>query len=91
MKSLRGAPSSNTFSSGRPVPRSGIYKTCHEHPVQHEIPLLIDHIFPSCPKCNVPVKFTFVSGLLIESASTRFRLLMHTPQPLSTARRENVK
>lgn len=73
------------YSSGEPVPRSGTFRLKHRHSGIREITLLKNHIFPSCSHCAAPVHYTFVNWLPSESASSRFRLLMHKPQPLVSA------
>jgi hypothetical protein len=74
----------STYSSGQQVPRSGTFRFNHKHAKLHEIALLKDHIFPSCSHCGLAVHYAFVNWLPYESASSRFRLLMHKAQPLSS-------
>ncbi len=76
---------SKTYLSGQPVPRSGTFRLQHRHSSVHEITLLRDHIFPSCPRCTAVVNYTCLNWLPSESASSRFRLLMHKAQPLVSA------
>jgi hypothetical protein len=72
------------YSSGEVVPRSGNFRLTHPHAVIHELALLKDHIFPSCSHCSLPVRYAFVNWLPTETVSSRFRLLMHTSQPLDS-------
>ncbi len=64
------------FRSGANVPFSGIYSLSHSHPLIHSTRLLQGHIFPSCPKCHDVITFTLMNQVIVESASSRFRLLM---------------
>jgi hypothetical protein len=72
------------FESGQLVPRSGTYRAIHRHPVAREVLLLKNHIFPNCVQCSVPIQFATVNWVPRESASARYRLLMHKRQPLVT-------
>jgi hypothetical protein len=74
----------STYSSGEVVPRSGTFRLTHKHAVIHEIALLKSHVFPSCSHCSLPVHYVFVNWLPTETVSSRFRLLMHTSQPLDS-------
>jgi hypothetical protein len=74
----------STYFSGQAVPRSGTFRFNHKHAGVHQIALLKNHIFPSCSHCSHPVHYAFVNWLPYESASSRFRLLMHKAQPLSS-------
>jgi hypothetical protein len=65
------------MGSGRSVPRSGIYGCFHAHSAQRQITLLKGRVFPFCPKCSDAVQFVLLRALPRESASARFRLLMH--------------
>jgi len=78
MKNYRG-----NLDSGRSVPRSGIYGFSHAHSAQREVTLLKGRVFPYCPKCRDAVQFLLLRALPAESASARFRLLMHGTTSLS--------
>jgi hypothetical protein len=64
------------FSTGQEVPTSGIYTTFHAHALASRVALLRSGRFPSCSQCTVPVQFELVSGVPVECAQARFRLLM---------------
>ena len=78
MKNYKG-----NMDSGRSVPRSGVYGFSHAHSAQREITLLKGRVFPFCPKCSDAVQFVLLRALPGESASGRFRLLMHGTTSLS--------
>jgi hypothetical protein len=65
------------MDSGRSVPRSGTYGFFHAHSPHREITLLKGRVFPFCPKCSDAVQFVLLRAVAAESASARFRLLMH--------------
>jgi len=77
-------------STGDVVPRSGIYRVFHHHRLSRQVPLLRSGIFPECRQCTTPLEFELLRGVPIESARSRFRLLMQanaanlTPIPLQT-------
>lgn len=72
MKNYRG-----NMGSGKTVRRSGVYGFSHVHSAQRKIILLKGRVFPFCPKCADPVEFVLLRALPVESASARFRLLVH--------------
>ncbi len=62
------------------VPRSGIYRVSHTHPIR-DIRLLRGKIFPACPKCSSAMQFALISAIPVESAAGRFRFLMQGTSP----------
>jgi hypothetical protein len=65
-----------TFDSGQSIAQSGHYKIFHKaHHLRRDIGLLKGNFFPRCASCSIPVHFQLTQGLLVESASERFRLL----------------
>jgi hypothetical protein len=70
-------PSTEIFRSGGPVPRSGVYGIVHPHKLAANVHLLQNHVFPDGPHCDSAVLFNLIRPLRVESASARFRLLMH--------------
>jgi hypothetical protein len=75
--------------SGGYVPRSGNYTPLHSHSTG-TLSLLKNNVFPKCEVCGLPVQYAVESWVRQESASTRFRLLMHTRQPMSSPNRAQV-
>jgi hypothetical protein len=69
--------------TGDVVPRSGIYTVFHHHRLSRHVPLLRSGIFPACHKCTTPIEFELLRAMPIESARSRFRLLMHAHTPLA--------
>jgi hypothetical protein len=65
-----------SFRSGATVPHSGTYSVSHSHPLIRETSLLRGRLFPTCPQCYDLITFTLVNQVAVESASSRFRLLM---------------
>lgn len=63
-------------STGDVVPRTGIYRVFHHHRLSRQVPLLRNGIFPACKKCTTPIEFELLQAMPIESARSRFRLLM---------------
>jgi len=65
------------FTSGQEILRSGIYHPVHKlHVLRAQVPLLRGRVFPGCSKCPIPVHFSLVKAVELESAQSRFRLLM---------------
>jgi hypothetical protein len=68
--------SASTFDTGQSVLISGHYKVFHKaHTLRSDVGLLKGNSFPACASCKAPVHFRLTKGLLVESASERFRLL----------------
>jgi hypothetical protein len=98
---VRDAPSSSgakvakvknykgNMDSGRSVPRSGTYGFFHAHSAHREITLLRGRVFPFCPKCLDALHFVLLRAVPAESASARFRLLMHGTTSLPQKRDTN--
>lgn len=63
-------------STGDMVPRSGIYRVFHHHRLARQLTLLRSSIFPACHTCTTPLEFELLRAVPIESARSRFRLLM---------------
>jgi hypothetical protein len=71
-------PFKGNMDSGDAIPVSGTYGFRHVHFAgSREIPLLQGRKFPFCPKCLDAVRFVLLRAVPSESASERFRLLMH--------------
>jgi hypothetical protein len=65
------------FTTGQEISRSGIYHLVHtRHVLPAQVPLLRGNVFPGCSQCPVPVHFSLVKAVQLESAHSRFRLLM---------------
>lgn len=68
---------SRVFTTGQEIPRSGIYHPIHtRHVLPAEVTLLSGKVFPGCSHCAVPVQFSLVREAQLESAQSRFRILM---------------
>jgi len=85
-KSTRPQIEDADLVSGGSVPRSGNYTLLHHRHVG-SITLLKNDVFPACELCGTAVRYALVSWVSQESASTRFRLLMHTKQTMVIAHR----
>src|SRR5579864_9427810 len=72
-------------STGDMVPRSGIYTVFHHHRLSRQVPLLRSGIFPACHTCTTPLEFELLRAVPVESARSRFRLLMQANDPNLTA------
>jgi hypothetical protein len=67
---------SSLFTTGQEISRSGIYHPIHrQHVLPSDVPLLRGKVFPGCSQCPVPVHFSLVKAVQLESAQSRFRLL----------------
>jgi hypothetical protein len=86
-RSKHGQTDSTHLASGGNVPRSGIYIPLHSHRRTESVALLKNNLFPPCEVCGLAVSYASVSWVSHESASTRFRLLMHTSQSMELAGR----
>ena len=73
--------------SGGYVPRSGNYTPLHSHRQMESVTLLKNNVFPACEVCGLAVRYAIVNWVSQESASARFRLLMHTRQTMEIAHR----
>jgi hypothetical protein len=72
-------------STGDVVARSGIYTVFHHHRLSRQVPLLRSGVFPACHSCATPLEFELARAVPIESARSRFRLLMQANAPNSMA------
>lgn len=68
-------------STGDVVPRSGIYRVFHHHHLATQVPLLRNGVFPECRTCTTPLEFELLRAVPVESARSRFRLLMQPNAP----------
>lgn len=67
---------SSVFTTGQEIPRSGIYHPTHtRHVLPAQVPLLRGKVFPGCSQCSLPVRFSLVKAVQLESTQSRFRLL----------------
>jgi hypothetical protein len=73
---------SDNFTTDEQVPRSGLYRVSHAKHAIRDIKLLRRGSFPACPKCKLPVQFSLIEAIPIESASQRFRFLMQHSVPI---------
>jgi hypothetical protein len=68
---------SSMFTTGQEISRSGIYHPIHNrHVLRAQLPLLRGRVFPGCSQCQVPVHFSLLEPVPVESGQSRFRLLM---------------
>jgi hypothetical protein len=87
LKSKRSQTEDPHLVSGGYIPRSGIYTPLHPHRRTGSVALLKNNSFPLCRVCGLAASYASVSWVSHESASARFRLLMHTRQSMEVASR----